>query len=196
MTIKEKLKNKTLNKLILNNENSLIENNESIREYINERRADIRGKWVCAKDLKVGDRVLLSDGKYGIIEKIEIEKLEIPETTYNFEVEDFHTYYVGKSGILVHNRCKLGKNMKKAGLELKATEDAHHLYPQKFRSEFKKIGIDVDDAINGIAMDSTVHRAGAQVYNKLWAQVINEVTEETAEIYMKQFMKEAYKIIL
>lgn len=27
------------------------------------------------------------------------------ETTYNFEVEDYYTYYVGKESILVHNKC-------------------------------------------------------------------------------------------
>ena len=33
---------------------------------------------------------------------------------YNFEVEDFHTYYVTDSAILVHNRCR-GKNNIKPG---------------------------------------------------------------------------------
>ena len=35
----------------------------------------------------------------------EVEKLSEPETTYNFEVEDFHTYYVTRSIILTHNQC-------------------------------------------------------------------------------------------
>ncbi len=35
--------------------------------------------------------------------------LENPETTYNFEVADFHTYYVGSTEVLVHNKCR-GKN--------------------------------------------------------------------------------------
>ena len=28
---------------------------------------------------------------------------------YNFQEEDFHTYYVGYSSILVHNKCEGGK---------------------------------------------------------------------------------------
>ena len=28
-----------------------------------------------------------------------------PETTYNFEVAEFHTYYVGENEVLVHNTC-------------------------------------------------------------------------------------------
>lgn len=32
----------------------------------------------------------------------------IPTTVYNFQVEDFHTYYVGENCVLVHNaNCKL-----------------------------------------------------------------------------------------
>ncbi len=41
-----------------------------------------------------------------IIEEIKVEKLSNPETTYNFEVADFHTYYVSDSKILAHNSCK------------------------------------------------------------------------------------------
>ena len=60
-------------------------------------------KWVSASKLKAGDKVLLSDGNYGIITNVKIEKLSIPETTYNLEVEDFHTYYVGENPVCVHN---------------------------------------------------------------------------------------------
>lgn len=60
-------------------------------------------KWVSAQDLKSGDKVLLSSGKYGIIIKVETKELDEPETTYNFEVGDFHTYYVGEASVCVHN---------------------------------------------------------------------------------------------
>lgn len=49
-------------------------------------------------------KVLLSNGKCGIINSITSQDLKTPETTYNFEVQDFHTYYVG-NGVLVHNDC-------------------------------------------------------------------------------------------
>lgn len=65
-----------------------------------------KGKWIAAKDLQILDKLLLSDGTYAIIEAIEVESLESPETTYNLEVEDFHTYYVSESNVLVHNMCK------------------------------------------------------------------------------------------
>ena len=56
-----------------------------------------------AEDLKVGVKVLLSDGSYGIIESVRAIHYDEPQTTYNFEVADFHTYYVG-NGVCVHNK--------------------------------------------------------------------------------------------
>ena len=68
--------------------------------------SDKNGRWIEAKELKKDDKLLLSDGSYGIIISVKIEELESPETTYNFEVADFHTYYVSDSNVLVHNSCK------------------------------------------------------------------------------------------
>ena len=65
--------------------------------------------WTAACKLRAGDILVLNNGKYIIVEKIQHEILEAPITVYNFEVADFHTYYVGKSSILVHNVCG-GKN--------------------------------------------------------------------------------------
>ena len=48
---------------------------------------------------------MLSDGTCAIINSVAVETLESPETTYNFEVEDFHTYFVSESNVLVHNSC-------------------------------------------------------------------------------------------
>ena len=33
------------------------------------------------------------------------EQLAEPVTVYNFEVEDWHTYYVSEEEVLVHNDC-------------------------------------------------------------------------------------------
>ena len=68
-------------------------------------KTDTKGKWITAKELKVSDQVLLSDGSCAIIEEIQAERLSAPETTYNFEVADYHTYYVSDSKVLVHNAC-------------------------------------------------------------------------------------------
>ena len=56
---------------------------------------------------------MLSGGEYGIIESIEKEELSTPEETYNFEVAEYHTYYVGDNGVLVHNKCGHGGKQKR-----------------------------------------------------------------------------------
>ena len=44
------------------------------------------------------------NGEYVVIEQVQHELLESPAAIYNFEVADFHTYYVGEEPVLVHNR--------------------------------------------------------------------------------------------
>ena len=62
--------------------------------------------WYAAVDLRAGDILVLVNGEYVTLEKTQHEILEAPITVYNFEVEDYHTYYVGTDGVLVHNDCK------------------------------------------------------------------------------------------
>ncbi len=49
--------------------------------------------------------LVLVNGEYVIVEKVQHEILEAPVTVYNFQVEDFHTYFVANTGVLVHNSC-------------------------------------------------------------------------------------------
>lgn len=42
------------------------------------------------------------------------EIMEFPVTVYNFQVENYHTYYVASSGVLVHNTCTHGNSLKSA----------------------------------------------------------------------------------
>jgi hypothetical protein len=64
--------------------------------------------WTRAGDLSVGDELLLKSDEIVTVEFVQHEILESPVKVYNFEVEDFHTYFVGNSGVLVHNECKGG----------------------------------------------------------------------------------------
>ena len=59
--------------------------------------------FVEASELEVGDLAETADGETVSIESVEVEYLEEPVTVYNFEVEDYHTYYVGDTEVLVHN---------------------------------------------------------------------------------------------
>ena len=67
--------------------------------------------WVEAIKLRAGDILVTSNGEYVVVEQVQHELLETPITVYNFEVEDYHTYYVSESAesndsfVLVHNKC-------------------------------------------------------------------------------------------
>ena len=59
--------------------------------------------WINAKDLKPGDLLRTPVGDYVTVQEVVLETLDEPVTVYNFEVEDFHTYYAGNVLVLVHN---------------------------------------------------------------------------------------------
>lgn len=47
--------------------------------------------------------VWLADGTKAIIQDVWVEYLAEAVAVFNFKVEDFHTYFVGYRGVLVHN---------------------------------------------------------------------------------------------
>ena len=44
--------------------------------------------------LRAGDILVLVNGEYVVVEKVQHELLESPIKVYNFQVEDYHTYYI------------------------------------------------------------------------------------------------------
>ena len=74
--------------------------------------------WTSAIDLRAGDRLALLSGEVVVIEEVQHEILEKPITVYNFEVENFHTYFVGHASILVHNTCQRLTGNQQALLDL------------------------------------------------------------------------------
>ena len=65
--------------------------------------------WVPANKLSVGDLLELCDNTGIAIDKIELKTSENLIPVYNFEVEDWHTYFITNMHILVHNKCDLTK---------------------------------------------------------------------------------------
>ena len=63
-----------------------------------------------ASELKIGDEVKSLSGDIYSICEVSIDRLKVPIHVYNFEVEDWHTYYVSEAGLLVHNLCKTTPN--------------------------------------------------------------------------------------
>ncbi|WP_051206028.1 polymorphic toxin-type HINT domain-containing protein [Butyrivibrio sp. FC2001] len=61
----------------------------------------------AAAELQIGDSLCLLDGTNRNVESISFSYSDTPVRVYNFEVEDWHTYYVSDTGVLVHNKCNL-----------------------------------------------------------------------------------------
>jgi len=61
------------------------------------------GRWVETDDLTLGLELVTAEG--APVEVISVLATDRAADTYNFEVEGFHTYFVGETGVWVHNAC-------------------------------------------------------------------------------------------
>ena len=117
--------------------------------------------WTSAVDLRAGDILVMLNGEYVVVEQVQHELLESPETTYNFEVEDYHTYYVGKYSILAHNACD---NLKKISTDGEARKVASQLgySPTKEISHGQKVFVNpkASSKMRYIARDVDSHSGG------------------------------------
>ncbi|HPT89939.1 MAG TPA: polymorphic toxin-type HINT domain-containing protein [Acetivibrio sp.] len=80
--------------------------------------------WVAAGDIEAGDKVYLYSGEGREVKEVRFEYLDSPIKVYNFEVEDWHTYFVSEQDVFVHNACEkklsddyiLGNNRKDSNM--------------------------------------------------------------------------------
>lgn len=99
---------KKVKKIFVRGKDSLIRLaiNGEVIETTDEHPFYVEGRgFTAAKELKAGDEVRLEDGTAARIESSETRQLDRPVKVYNFEVEDYHTYYVSEQKVLVHNTC-------------------------------------------------------------------------------------------
>ena len=94
--------------------------------------------WVRAGELQLTDVLVLSNGDRVSINGLDKRDLEKEITVYNFEVEDYHTYYVTESNVLCHNMCAKAKVH---GNSLKTTKKTElYALVDKKTGAIKKIG--------------------------------------------------------
>ena len=77
--------------------------------------------WTEAIQLRAGDILVTVNGDYVVVEQVQHEILETPVQVFNFEVSDFHTYFVGDIPVLVHNVCGKGKILPQNGTKLETS---------------------------------------------------------------------------
>jgi RHS repeat-associated protein len=89
--------------------------------------------FVAAGQLAIGTAIVTRAGP--AVKLTQVERKAGAKKVYNFEVEDLHTYFVGKAdgGLWVHNRC----------------DPFHHIFPQSMRRYFEGVfdglEMDIDD---------------------------------------------------
>lgn len=79
-------------------ETETIESTPGHPYYVKEEK-----DFVKAYLLEEGTELTLADGRTAYVKEVVTEELTEPVAVYNFEVADFHTYYVGENSVLVHN---------------------------------------------------------------------------------------------
>ena len=136
--------------------------------------------WILAGNLRAGDILVTLNGEYVVLEQVQHEILEAPVATYNFEVEGFHTYYVGENDILVHNKCFRGRLQDLTQMTDEAIDgmDAHHVFPQKFSAEFTEIGLDFNNEQFGSWVKDSIHRGFSYEYNVDWNSFLHPVNNK------------------
>ena len=78
------------------------EGNEEVIGVTGNHRFWINGEgWVEAAELRIGDELITMDGERARV--VEVRERNAAATTYNLEVDDFDTYFVGQTGVWVHN---------------------------------------------------------------------------------------------
>ncbi len=95
--VKEVFVTKTNTILTIKTQNETIETTKPHPFYV------IGKGFVVAKDLQVGDHLKMANGEEAFIESLTLKHYKDPVTVYNFEVENWHTYHVSASEVLVHN---------------------------------------------------------------------------------------------
>ena len=95
--------------------------------------------WIPASMLKEGDILSLEDGREVPVQSIETITYNHYVNVYNFEVKDFHIYYISDVSVLVHNKtpCQQLKS-----INTQKPLQIHHFASnknKKYTPEFEKI---------------------------------------------------------
>jgi hypothetical protein len=137
----------------------LLVEGEEIRTTANHLFFTDCGWWKAAENLKVGDKILNSKGELKVLIRKSIETLQEPERIYNLNVDQFHTYFVGTSGLLVHNDCL--PEMMAAGREAIANARALNITDSVKLSEIGNIAADTVSELGtlGLKTEQNITRA-------------------------------------
>ena len=120
--------------------------------------------------------------------------------TYNFEVRDFHTYYVGENPVLVHNSCGKQRDIWKSVTGEEPQGEVHHGLPSKYEDWFAdpERGININSGeyyelpkdIHRLKVGNGIHTNNSplgQKWNSIWGEFIDQnphATKDEVEYFL------------
>lgn len=156
-----------------------------------------RQAYIRAEELRPRERLRKVNDTFCRVASVTKRHLTEPVTVYNVEVDGQHVYFVGDSGVLVHNLCTqtwdtssnskiLRKNL---GDMVKKGEEAHHIVASTHRRADKarkllgRYGIDINSADNGVGLANGLHHGNGLHSYKGIDEVLRRL--KTAEKHAK-----------
>lgn len=100
----------------------LVEIDDETIETTSEHPFWVAGSgWTNAGELVAGDQLRRSDSTWARV--LSVRAVAMAGVVYNLEISDTHTYFVGRAGVLVHNKDAEKEALKLARAQAKATEE-------------------------------------------------------------------------
>jgi hypothetical protein len=145
--------------------------------------------WVKAGDLVVGDKVLLSDGVWMTIGRV--NRTPAGARVHNFEVAQNHNYYVSDLAILTHNTCEPGD-----GISNRTSGKPEYLRKIEAGNNFNRART-FDYPVRELYLEKAsgngywildAYRPGREVISRKFTQFA-AITEATGVGYIKELVK-------
>ena len=134
--------------------------------------------FIKAGELIVGDELLDVNGNVLLVENFDVELTDKPVKVYNFQVEDFHTYYVGCFYVLVHNA-----DYNQSPKEIMA-EHTKGLDTREHPSKYKQISAKEKSRLESKVRDRTITK---DEYKKLeWNKKISARRQDAVNEFWDQ----------
>ena len=126
--------------------------------------------FIEAGSLLVGDKLISVNGEDLIIEDYHIESAEEPVSVYNFQVDDYHTYFVGDCAVWVHNAECTPKeyidSVESGETELKTNKQKGNYGEMKMDQYYEGQGYDRVSLDSIESLDDPIHHGIDGVYYK------------------------------
>lgn len=144
----------------------------------------INNSWKAAGEIQRGDEAYLLDKrKVQLLEPVHEPLEEVPVKVYNFEVADWHTYFVGWWMVLVHNATVCLRELAEAGVKYAKNILNGNLFDKAMKKAYDYTQIHM---ANGKILVAIV--PGVEIVSHKFTQLKN-IKFDTAKGYIDELVK-------